>query len=176
MKLKIIAGMCAGLVALQADAAETRRNVVRNPSLEQMKDGAPLHWLKGDGYGHVTAQFEYPVPGYGGSRRAAKLNVTEYIWGDRKWYFKEVPVRGGETYVFRNRYKGTIPSNLTAEFTHQDGHKSYLWLTNPPASKRWRMAQAKIKVPDGAVAVTVFHSLTGVGELTVDAYSLMVER
>jgi hypothetical protein len=38
------------------------------------------------------------------------------------------------------------------------------------------MAQAKIKVPEGAVAVTVFHSLAGVGELTVDAYSLMVER
>jgi hypothetical protein len=177
MKLKIIVGIllsCCFTTAVQG--GETRRNLIKNPGLEQMKDGLPLHWYKGEGYGHATAQFEYPVPGYAGSRRAAKLTITEYIWGDRKWYFKEVPVQAGETYVFRNRYKGTIPSNLTAEFIYADGHRSYRWLVNPPASRRWRLAQSKIKIPEGVVAVRVFHSLTGVGELTVDAYSLMVER
>ncbi len=57
---------------------------------------------------------------------------------------------------------------LTAQFTMSDNTFQYAFLSVVPVSANWKQATATIVPPAGAVGMSIFHSLTSAGSLTLD--------
>lgn len=93
--------------------------------------------------------------------------------GDAKWYFSDVTVTPGATYVFSDKYKSTTMSTLTARYTSADGTVSYADIVSDlPASSTWITASQTIVIPANAVKVTIFHLINSVGTLDIDVTEL----
>ncbi len=149
----------------------TISNLIENPSLETEEAGWPLHWSY-DLWGELSASFSYPMTGYDGGK-AASVTVSEWKNGDAKWYFDEVPVTAGEEYVFSDRSRSTVPTDVIVQFLLDDGSYGYSWLGSVPGTGEWEPFGESFPVPSGAVSATVFHVIAAVGTLAVDDYSLM---
>lgn len=148
-------------------------NLVANPSFEEPSASTPSlpdSWFKG-GYGTNARALSYPVAGFAGAR-AAQVEITQFTNGDAKWYFKGVPVSGGEEYAYADYYRATLTSYLVADFILSNQSHSYVSLASAPAANDWNRISAGFKVPVGAVSITVFHLIRGVGTLTIDETSL----
>lgn len=147
-------------------------NLIQNPSLESTDtSGNPSGWFKG-GYGSNTRSFAYPVVGAQGTTKAIQVTVSNYAGGDAKWFFQDVPVSAGKTYVFSNYYKSTLTSTLTARYKKSDGSYLYPTLASLPASSAYTQSSVTFTVPAGVTAMTVFHLIQGNGTLTTDEYTL----
>lgn len=146
-------------------------NLIVNPSLE-LTDAAgfPQSWQRG-GWGNHQRSFRYPVAGSEGAR-AARVEITNYVNGDAKWYFAEVPARGGQAFRLRHDYRSSRESFVTARFTFNDGSVHYLDLTSLPAVSTWQPNTLTLVTPAGATSFTIFHLLKGNGWLEVDNYAL----
>lgn len=147
----------------------TGGNLIPNPSLEEVFAGFPENW-NSNSWGENQPLFEYPVAGRDGGN-AARVTIDDYVSGDGKWYFDEVPVTGGETYNFSDWYTSDIQSEIVLRHTDSDGDYSYKWIKNLPASPGWKKYEKDITLPAGATASTVFHLLASAGSLTVDDFS-----
>lgn len=146
-------------------------NLVSNAHMEiTNSQGLPLDWFKGK-WGNNTAVFTYPVAGYQ-SNSAAKVAVSNYSTGDAKWYFKEVPITGGQNYFFSDHYKSNVTSWVTVQYRHANGSFSWIDLGSKPAASSWTQFDKVFTAPATAVAATVFHLIKTNGELTVDNYFL----
>ncbi|MBX4210484.1 polysaccharide deacetylase family protein, partial [Candidatus Parcubacteria bacterium] len=121
-------------------------------------------------WGTNTAQFSYPVTGQSGN--AAQVMVSSYSSGDAKWYFRNVSVSAGAIYAFSDAYKSTVQTYLTAAYTLSNGAVMYEDLALLPPSSNWAVGNATIKIPSGAVSMTVFHLIKQNGTLAVDNFSL----
>jgi hypothetical protein len=158
----------------KSDGVPSTANLITNPSFETNGgDGNPLYWLRG-GWGNNTRVFTYPTIGSRGplgGGKAAKVQITNYQSGDAKWYFKEIPVTGGEVYRFSGLYQSDVPSEIGVYYRTPQGYRYQYIGTVPPASY-WTHATYKIVVPRDATAITVFHSIYRVGFLDVDLASL----
>ena len=153
----------------------TPSNLIANPSLETAgASGLPLSWNQG-GWGANNAAFTYPVTGIDGAK-AAKVAITTYTDGDAKWYFNDVPVQGGQLYVFTDRFQASVPTALVARYTASSGAVQYVDLGSQAASPTgWATANARFTVPTDAVSMTIFHLLPGAGTLSIDAASLSLD-
>ncbi|MFH0873712.1 MAG: MBG domain-containing protein [Candidatus Komeilibacteria bacterium] len=166
----------ASVKAADVDRDVPAENLILNPSLEEGVTGAPTYWNQG-GYETVPV-FTYPVEGTGGPEsRAAKVELASYTSGDAKWYFNDVTVTPGAYYSFSDQYKATIATRVSVRFNMggcaTDWTKcSYQDIGQPLASESWQTFSSGFIVPIGATSVTVFHLIEGVGELTVDDFSL----
>lgn len=145
-------------------------NLIPNPSLELGNGNTPDQWTKGR-WGTNTTTFSYPTTGYDGAR-GAKIEMTSYNSGDAKWYFNDVAVTPGGSYLFSNYSKASAKTYITVRFKKTDGSVSYLDIASPEASSDWRLTEAYISVPPDVVFLTVFHLIKAVGTLEVDKYSL----
>ena len=151
---------------------EEGQNIVGNPSLEvpDPAPGLPLGWRKG-GFGTNTAVLRYPVPGLDGDR-AARIDISSYTSGDRKWYFDPVWVTPGREYRFADAYRSDSESRITVELGKADGTHVYLNLGTLPPSTTWLRVETTFTVPADVRTATVFHGLRSVGFLEVDDYWL----
>lgn len=148
-------------------------NAILNPSLEVVDVNSsvlPQYWNTGS-WGVNDARFSYPVAGIDGTK-AAQVTITSFSSGDAKWYFQDVTVTPGQAYVFQDQYFASVATGLVARYTNAQGVLSYEYLGTPAASDTWQSVSAVFTPPSGTVSVTVFHLLSSVGQLTVDAYSL----
>lgn len=151
----------------------TAPNLVTNGNLELGSTNAPTGW--GANYwGTLTATFTYPVAGKNGGK-AAKVAITKYTSGDAKWSFDHVPVSSHTLYTFTEDYHSTVKSNLTVEYKMQDGSYQYQWMGDAPVALNGSSISIPITVPKGAVSLSVFHSITAVGALTIDNASLVAQ-
>ncbi len=158
--------------AAESAATSLGPNLIQNPSLETTDaSGNPQGWFKG-GYGNNTRTFSYPVAGAAGTQKAIQLTASNYLDGDVKWYFADVPVTAGNTYVFSDYYKSTIGSTLTVRYKKSDGTYSYPNIATLAAASSYTQSSVQFTVPAGVVAMTVFHLIQGNGTLTTDEYSL----
>ncbi len=162
----------SAVVNVTVNNAQAAVNLVQNPSLETdvNADNIPDTWFKG-GWGTNTFTFTYPTAGIDAAK-AAKVEITAYTDGDRKWYFQDVPVTAGQTYTYSNQYKSTVSTEVLARYTLTGGALQYQFLGTTPASAGWSTATYNVTVPANAVSMTVFHILHAVGSLEVDNYSL----
>lgn len=147
-------------------------NLIKNASLETAgTNGDPADWSRG-GWGNNTAVFTYPAEAQSGNT-GAKVEITAYTDGDAKWYFEDVPVSEGKTYSFSDYYQSTVSSQLNIRYTFTDGHQEYIAVGSvlSPTST-WKQVQAEAIVPAGAISLTVFHLIDGIGSLTIDNASL----
>jgi len=147
-------------------------NLITNPSMEvSSPDGkTPLNWFS-DYWGTNTKNFSYPVAGFDGNK-AARIDVTQYTSGDAKWYFQDVPVTPGSNYIFSDTFQSSGLSEIYLRYFNTNGTYIYQYLTSLQPSSTWRTVSQNFIVPAGVSSVTIFHSLTSVGFLTVDNYFL----
>ncbi len=145
-------------------------NLIQNPSLEAVSGGLPTSWEQGE-WGELTAVFTYPVSGHGGGN-AGKVEVSNYLSGDAKWYFAEVPVTSGTSYTFSNWSLSDRDTSVIAQYQNQSGAYSYVFLGSVLGTNSWAQFTKTFTVPTGVVSMTVFHVLAQNGSLTVDDYSL----
>lgn len=147
-------------------------NLILNPSLETAgADGDPINWRRGS-WGAHNAFFSYPVPGISGGK-AVKVSITSHSDGDAKWYFDDVAVKENIVYAFSESYKSNAASSLVARYTLADNSLTYQFFkTLPSTDGVWASLSQEFAVPIGAVSVTMFHILGGVGELTIDNAAL----
>ena len=151
----------------------TSPNLIANPGLEiadPTDSTKPADWFKSS-WGTNNAAFSYPVTGIEGAR-AVRVEIGTYTNGDAKWFFKDVPVSAGNEYNFKEKYRGNIQSVLTARFTYADNSFQYRDIITLPPAADWSPAETSIIVPTGAIKMTLFHLIAGVGFLETDALYL----
>ncbi len=152
-------------------------NLIQNPGLEQADaaDPAKPEGWSSNFWGSVQAEFEYPVLGLNGSN-AAKVRVTSAgIDGDAKWYFEDVDVSGGQTYVYSTNYIADVESEIDIRYTMSDGSYVYDYVSMLPLSASWSTVSYEITSPAGAVSATIFHLINKPGALTIDDVSFAVK-
>jgi peptidoglycan/xylan/chitin deacetylase (PgdA/CDA1 family) len=153
----------------------TTDNLIPNASFSSTAPGdatTPAYWHRG-GWGANSASFSYPVTGVDDST-AAKVSISSYANGDAKWYSDDIPVTSGETYYWSERYQSSVSTDVTIQYHLTSGSYSYAWLANIPASAgNWGTAKASFTVPSNVVSLSIFHSLSAVGNLTIDDVSLI---
>ena len=148
-------------------------NLIANPSLESQAGlNQPYSWSSSF-WGTNNALFTYPVAGYS-SPRAATVQITDYTDGEARWYFDDVPVTGGGKYLFSNYYRSNVPTTITVRYQTASGTDSFIYsgTTDLPPTTDWQKYEQVISVPSEATMMTVFHTLSRVGTLSVDNYSL----
>ncbi len=153
--------------ALNITPPAAATSIVPNGDFETVNGSLPQSWSQG-GWGTNVRTFTYPVAGYNGSSKAAKVTITSYTDGDAKWYFNPVAVTPGTTYTYGQYYIGTITTNVTIRYTMTDGTFTYVTLGNPAASASFTQYTKTFTVPANVTAATVFPVLSGVGSLTID--------
>ncbi len=144
-------------------------NLIANGDLEVGSANNPTAWAQG-GWGTNARAFTYPVAGETGD--AARVEITSYTSGDAKWFFNDVTVVSGTDYTFSETYKANVASGLTARYTTADGTVSYEYLATLPIAATWQTHVETISVPAGVTALTIFHTITSVGVLDIDNFSL----
>lgn len=146
-------------------------NLIQNPSFEESDaNGQPVNWLKNIWLNN-NAQFIYPVAGYN-SAKAAKIMISNYVSGDAKWFFADVPVEAGRTYEFSDYYLSDVKSNITFRFLTNDNVYTYKGIEDLAPTLTWKKYTKQIQIPANVKALTLFHIIESVGFLTVDEYSL----
>ncbi len=148
-------------------------NLISNASLEiqdSTNSAKPADWDNGF-WGANDAAFSYPITGIDGTR-AARVTITSHTDGDAKWFFKDVPVTVGGSYVFSEKYKSNVSTVLTARFAYADNTFQYRDIVTLPAVSDWTSTETVVTIPDNAVSMTLFHLINRVGVLDIDAYSL----
>jgi peptidoglycan/xylan/chitin deacetylase (PgdA/CDA1 family) len=153
--------------------ADIGPNLISNPSVESVdSNSSPVGWVKG-GYGNNSRSFAYPVSGANGTSKAIKLTVSNYVSGDVKWVFSDVPVKPGETYQYSDYYISDTQSILTVRFKTSSGAFIYRDVSTLPISSRsYQYSKAEFTVPQDIVSLTVFHLINSNGNLTIDDASL----
>ncbi len=145
-------------------------NLVPNASLESTDGTAPTSWAQGT-WGTLSPAFTYPVPGPQGGK-ATQVSVSNYVDGDAKWYFNEVPVNAGATYSFSDWSLSSVNTTVVAQYRTNNNTYSYAALGTVTGSGAWKQFTKNFIIPQGVVALTVFHLIAQNGTLTVDDYSL----
>ncbi len=162
--------IAAATILPTASAFAAGPNLIANPGFETAADTLPASWSQGR-WGTNTSAFTYDTSGHAGSR-AASINVSGYSSGDAKWYSAPVAVTPSATYTFSNWYKSNVATNLDAVVTTTAGTTQYYYISNPVASTVWKQQTATFVAPANAKQVTFYHSISKVGSLSVDDYSL----
>lgn len=149
-------------------------NLIQNPSVETVSvvsTDVPYDWNKVASAG-IVANFDYISNAQSGIK-AVSINATSYTSGaGAKWYFKSIPVSGGEEYKYSDYYSGTANSYVTAQFLLSDGTYQYMDLMKLVPSSSWKKSEDSFLVPTSAVSMTIFHGIKEAGTLTTDNFTL----
>ncbi len=151
----------------------TTGNLIENPSLEDAVPGAPdtpQFWQRG-GYGVNGAVYTYPVTGRDGLK-AAKVSMATYTDGDVKWFHNPVSVTGNTVYTFSGYYFSTAPGFVTLQVGDTNGGRTYIDQGTLPVNAGWTHIEKTFTTPGYATTISVILAITGVGELTIDDFSL----
>lgn len=149
-------------------------NMIRNPSFETVGvDGGPQGWYHG-GWGTNNGKYIYPSPGSDGGK-AAKVEMTSRKTGDIKWFFEDVAVTAGKTYIISHLYRSTETTEVTARFTGPAGIQ-YQYIKMLPEATTWTTSNTRIVVPKNTTSMTLFHILYSLGSLEIDSFSMSPEE
>lgn len=163
--------MSAQIPLTMAVVAAPTNNLIINGSFEDQTNGLPSSWAK-DKWGTNTTTFTYETTGQDGTK-SATVKMTKYTSGDAKWAPKSVAVMPNTTYTFSDWYKSGVMSSIDAVYTTTAGKTVYKWLGDLSASASWKQAVYSFKTPKNVSKVTFFHSISAVGSLTTDNFSLV---
>ena len=151
-------------------------NLILNPGLEEPNCPDPAHWHRGFNgtvWGENVLTYTYPVVGETGY--GAKVEITEYVGGDAKWYFDDVALTPGLDYTFSDSYLSNVQTAVVARY--KTGSDSYAYVDfgkDLPASTSWQKFTHAFTAPVDAISLSVFHVISRVGALTIDNASLTV--
>lgn len=157
-------------------------NLIANPNLET-EIAVPAMWNRG-GYGENIASFSYPTMGGASVSHAVRIDMTERVTGDAKWYPDDVPVKPSTKYVFSDTSSSNVSTPIDIRYkvinralerlgTGSKYRYRYVKLGDVPAQSTPTVRQFEFITPPNAVSLTIFHSIDRVGYLVTDNYSLM---
>ncbi len=160
--------------------AHAAANLIGNSNLET-EITIPDLWRRG-GYGENTAKWSYPLTGINGTR-AVRVAMTAYASGDAKWYFDDVPVKPGTTYMFSDSSVSNVPTSVDIRYkvinralermgVPDKFRYRYVKLGDVPAYSTSTAKQFTFTTPPNAVSLTIFHYINRIGYLVTDNYSL----
>lgn len=152
----------------QSDASDSS-NLIFNGDFEDCENGEPSSWSK-DVWGGTEANFIYPIEGESGD--GAKAIITDAGSGDAKWSMEPVTVEPGATYQYSDAYRSTVSSEITVQFIHASGEKTYQFLGSFAEYPVFKNATRAFTVPSGVRKVRVYHLISEKGELTIDNVKL----
>lgn len=148
-------------------------NLIANPSVETAgSPGLPAQWNKG-GYGTNARTLTYPVAGFN-SAKGLQVTISSYTSGDAKWYFNPVSVTRG-TFTFSTAYKANVTTFMVAQLQRSNGSLTYSDTTSVQASSVFATRTRDVWIPMGVNAMTMFHVLKAIGELTTDDVALRLK-
>jgi PKD repeat protein len=154
-------------------------NLVQNYSLEQATSNVPTGFQLGSS-GTNTATWAWSTDAHSGSR-SERVDITSYTSGDRKLVMKQdsstVPpqVTAGHKYAASVWAKGSGSGAIVTYYRDSTGVWKF-WQQAPTVTYGSTWTQFTFTtpaVPAGATAVSFGLSLTGLGNLTTDDYSLL---
>lgn len=153
-------------------------DMVPNNSVEQtswIDPSYPLGWLH-QTHGQSTVTFSYvDGDGYNGNR-SVRVDMTDYVSGDAKWYFEQQPLTPGQDYRFTGWYKTNTIPKVVAWFTLDTGEHVYYGMPNPqPDSESetsWQKYSGEFSVPNNAVGTSVFFFIDRNGWVQTDNFSI----
>ncbi|MEZ2389909.1 polysaccharide deacetylase family protein [bacterium RCC_150] len=175
---QVIGGTVKPYVSGPAAPPQGTGNLIKNPSLETLLNGAPQCWT-GAGYGTNTATFSTVRPGHTGNV-AEKLVVSGYVDGDAK-LLPTLDLGGcsptstaGHVYNIGAWYKST--TNTQFELYYRTGLGSWTyWTSSPwfsPATSYVKATWTTPALPTGASAISFGLNLFSNGTLTTDDYEM----
>lgn len=147
--------------------AKDPRNLIRNPTFSEKRGELPAYWGRWwFGKNDYTQDDLFTGLVSSGSLRST---ITHYVSGDVKWYFYDVPVTGGKTYIFAQKYHTNVPVKLVVRYIMKDGTYQYDDLQLLPVTE-WPYASTKVYfvTPKDATYLTVWTSLATEGSVTID--------
>jgi len=159
-------------------------NLIKNPSLEADTNGdqVPDCWYRG-GSGTNTATYT-PGANAADGRGAPRLAMPRLTSGARRLVPKQdagacaPPARGGHTYTVAASYIASVPPLFSVYYRNAAG--TWVWLAQSPrlptSSSYVRAQYTTPALPAGATAISVGLAITGVGFITMDAYSLLDDQ
>ncbi len=166
-----ITGFILIIAVFMADLSQTAlayNNLINNPSVEAATASVPTDWQT-SAWGNLTAKFSYKATGQTGSH-SVRADVTNYVDGDAKWYFKPVAVNPLSKYVYSDYYKSSVATTLVVAYTMTDGSTSYMWLADLPASTSWKKTSQYVVIPAGVAQATVYHLIMSNGYVQTDSF------
>lgn len=141
-----------------------------NPSAEDLPGGEPTGWTS-DVFGELAATFAVSDAANSGAA-ALRVEVTEHVTGDAKWYPDPIPVEPGGFYEFSSHYLADVETEVWLVRYDEAGSPAFDLLEVLPRAAEWRQFGTEFLVPAETAAITVFHVLKSDGSLTVDDYAL----
>jgi peptidoglycan/xylan/chitin deacetylase (PgdA/CDA1 family) len=150
-------------------------NLVPNPSLETSANTTtPDSWVN-NVWGTNTPAFAYLPTGHTGAH-SVQVKFTSYTDGDAKWYFNPIDVTPQAFYSYSDYYQSDRATDVVVQFTNTDGTVTYQTIGTAAASPGvWRQAAYSFSVPATANKLTVMHIIAGVGTLTLDDASVVLD-
>ncbi|HEX6416597.1 MAG TPA: polysaccharide deacetylase family protein [Candidatus Saccharimonadales bacterium] len=176
--LWIPVSLCAALILqvafiLQSPTAEAAGpNLIANPSLENGTT-APNNWIK-NSWGQNTATFTYKKNEGYQSSRSVRVQLSNYVSGDAKWYFNAVNVEPNTTYTFSDYYKSNKKTKAVAVSYDAAGAPTYtdIALNIAASNTDWKQVTAKYTTLASTKKLSVFHVIEQNGWLQIDKASV----
>ncbi|MEM7286785.1 MAG: polysaccharide deacetylase family protein [Actinomycetota bacterium] len=148
---------------------EVATSLFGDPSAEQPDtDGSA--WNR-DAFGDLTAAFSVTDQARSGSQ-ALRVDVTDHVSGDAKWFPDPIGVEPGGFYEFSHHYTADVDTEVWLVRYDTSGAPAFDLLEVVPRAGDWRRFGTEFLVPAETVAVTIFHVLKQDGTLVVDDYAL----
>jgi len=104
MKKWFFSALAVAMVALSLPLADkpalAANNLIPNPSVEiadSQNPNEPEGWSPGYIWGDLDATFSYLNTGQEGSR-SIKVQITRFNFGDAKWFFEPIKIRGARSF------------------------------------------------------------------------------
>jgi hypothetical protein len=170
-----------GVPATPAEPPPTTGNLLRNASLETDANGdqVPDCWQRG-GFGTNAATFTLTSNAFDGAV-AQRIDVTSFTSGARRLVSQQdlgacaPAVTPGRQYTVTARYIANVQPLFTIYYRNASG--GWAWFAQSPrfpATSSYQLASYTTPaLPADATAISVGLSITAVGFLTMDAYTLV---
>lgn len=166
----VLSQIIFGLTNMNTANADTS-NLIPNHSGEALDgEGKPQEWIF-NSWGTNNATGSMSTEAFDGTK-SFYTKISDYVSGDAKWYVTPFTVTPNTTYTFSNAYKATATSETVLQYQMSDGAISYQYLSGHQPAASWTSNQHSVTTPANASKVSVFHVLTGNGELWTDSYVL----
>ena len=144
-------------------------NLIANPGAETVSGNNPAGWSNNH-TGHNDASFSQ-VLGHN-SNRGLRIDITDFKDGTADWFTGFTGVQPGAYYQFRDYYRSNVTTHATLALKDDQGPTTYAVLDSTPASTAWAESTARFFVPSNVHQIMVSHTLSRVGSLETDDYSL----
>jgi len=161
------------LTLFQAPPPPVLPSSILNSSLETpdpTNSKMPQNWQTSK-WGTNTTTFSYLTSGHTGSR-SVQVNISKYTSGDAKWVFSPLSVKPSTEYYFSDWFKSSISSDIVVRYTDSSNNESFQWLGTELKSTAWKQTNYQFVTPSNVKTVTVYHSISALGNLTTDDYLL----